>query len=173
MFTRNGSSSGQFYYEVINITVPASGPYIFQCKTNIDTFAYIYNQTFNPLNPAANLLKAFDDENSQRWEFSFALYFPFADSILLVVTTYSPNKTGPFFIVGSGYNKVIFNRIVSTVQPTTSTSTTTTTKTTSTTTTTNTTSSTSTTTTTTKTTSTTTTSTTSTTSKTTTATNSK
>ncbi len=124
MFTRNGSSSGQFYYEVINITVPASGPYIFQCKTNIDTFAYIYNQTFNPLNPAANLLKAFDDENSERWEFSFALNFLFADSILLVVTTYSPNKTGPLFIVGSGYNKVIFNRIVSTVQPTTSTSTT-------------------------------------------------
>ena len=125
MFTRNGSSSGNFYYEVINITVPAAGQYIFQCKSNIDTFAYIYNQKFNPLNPAANLLNAFDDENYERWEFSIMMNFPVPETILLVVTTYNPNVTGPFLIVGSYNSKVIFNRIGSTVQPTTSTSTTT------------------------------------------------
>ena len=124
MFTRNGSSSGNFYYEVINITVPAAGQYIFQCKSNLDTFAYIYNQTFNPLNPAANLLNAFDDENYERWEFSIMMNFPGPETILLILTTYNPNVTGPFLIVGSGYNKVIFNRMASTAQPTTSTSTT-------------------------------------------------
>jgi hypothetical protein len=125
LFTRNGTSSGNFYYEVINITVPAQGSYIFQCESNIDTFAYMYNQTFNPLNPAANLFKAFDDENYERWEFSISMFFLFPETFPLVVTTYNPNVKGPFFIVGSGNNKVTFNRIVSTVQPTTTTSTTT------------------------------------------------
>ena len=102
MYSPNGSSSGNFYYEVINIKVQAAGSYIFQCYSNIDTFAYIYDQAFNPLDPTANLIKGFDDENIEKWEFSFTLNASPSDTILLVVTTYNPNVTGTFFIVASG-----------------------------------------------------------------------
>ncbi|CAF1591005.1 unnamed protein product [Adineta ricciae] len=98
MYNRNGSSLPNFYYEVINVTVPAAGSYIFQCYSNIDTFGYIYNQAFYPLSPAMNLINAFDDENIERWEFSFMLTFNSPDTSLLVVTTYNPNMTGSFLI---------------------------------------------------------------------------
>ncbi|CAF0960666.1 unnamed protein product [Adineta steineri] len=125
MYTRNGSSSGNYYYELIKITVSAAGVYFFQCNSNIDTFAYLYSQAFNPLNPVANLYFGLDDENAERWEFSFQLTFPTAGATFLVVTTYSPSVTGPFSIVASGNTTVTFNRTVGTAQPTSTTSTTT------------------------------------------------
>ncbi|CAF0870249.1 unnamed protein product [Adineta steineri] len=123
MYARNGSSATNFYYEVIRISVTTAGPYIFQCNSNIDTIAYTYKQTFNPLKPAENLITVFDDEDFERWEFRISRTFYAPSIILLVVTTYSPNITGPFLIVASGDAQVIFNRTVGTVSPTTSNST--------------------------------------------------
>lgn len=125
IFTRSGGFGNNYYYEAIEVTVPMRGIYIFQCNSYIDTFAYAYHPPFNPSNPAANLLiVSNDDESNDNWEFKFRLNFTSAYTIILIVTTYSPNVTGPFSIITTGPARVTFTRARITTNPITTTTTT-------------------------------------------------
>jgi hypothetical protein len=121
--------------EILLVNVATAGTYLFECKSYIDTFAFVHSGTFDVANPALNLLGSVDDANSDNWEFRFSINFSSAGTVILVVTTYSPSVTGQFLIVTTGPNKVTFTPLSITGKPITSSNSTTTTTTTPTTTT--------------------------------------
>jgi hypothetical protein len=76
----------------------------------MDAYGLIYRNTFNPLNPAENLLQAEDDGGS---DLQFRLNIRLSGDItyILVMTTYRSKVTGAFSIVALGANKVTFKRL--------------------------------------------------------------
>jgi hypothetical protein len=133
MFSRTGSSESNFYYEAIQINVLTTGVYRISSQSNtsesymdvtnayeftsegynitqvdMDTFGYIYQNSFNPSNPSMNLI-AQDDDSAGNRQFAVTLSLRSDVTYVLVFTTYYPSMTGPFLIVTSGPNNVIFN----------------------------------------------------------------
>ena len=123
-YARTGGAAGNYYYETIQVTVPVAGVFLFESKSNIDTYASVYFTPFNASNPSANVKAQFDDQgDGTNWLFKFSVNFGGAGSIILVVTTYGPNVTGPYSIVATGPGKVTFVRTSNNVPLTTTTTT--------------------------------------------------
>ncbi len=87
-----------------------SGYYSFHSQSTMDAYGFIYKNTFNPLNPAENLLQAEDDGGS---DFQFRLNIDLRGGMtyVLVMTTYLSKETGAFSIFVLGANKVILQRL--------------------------------------------------------------
>ena len=117
IYSRDRGFAVNYYYETIQVTVPMGGLYSFQCNSYLDSFASVYYPPFNPSNPAANIIRSVDDRDNDNWEFNFSLNFLSASTVVLVVTTYSPNVTGPFSVVATGPARVTFTRTSTTMNP--------------------------------------------------------
>jgi hypothetical protein len=104
-----------FYYQDIQLTVAVSGIYNFRSDSSVDTYGYLYSYKFDPSNISVNMIAQDDDSGGS----------PQTDTIyVLVVTTFLPNITRAFSIVGSGPGKVNFIRnTASIISSTTATST--------------------------------------------------
>jgi hypothetical protein len=83
-----------FYYETFEVKVPESRYYTIQSSSDIDTYGYIYENRFNPLNPAENLLASDGNGGGSDGQFKFEIPL-YVDTIyILVVTTFSPKDIG-------------------------------------------------------------------------------
>ncbi|CAF3747059.1 unnamed protein product [Rotaria magnacalcarata] len=60
-YCRITCTNGQFYYNILTVSVTKAGKYKFTSESNIDTYGYIYNSSFNPANPRLNLLAEDND----------------------------------------------------------------------------------------------------------------
>ena len=76
----------------------------------MDTYGFIYRNTFDPLNPSENLLQAEDDSS---FDFQFRLNILLSGNMtyVLVMTTYQLKETGPFSIIIQSANEVILERL--------------------------------------------------------------
>jgi len=134
MFSRAGGSGSNFYYEAIRINVNTAGTYTFISQANtsqsigdtteayiftspssisqgiMDTFGYIYEYNFYPSNPPVNLLTQ-DDDGAGILQFRLTALLQSDRPYVLVFTTFQGGITGPFSIVASGPDNVIFNPI--------------------------------------------------------------
>lgn len=95
-----GGSSGSFYYKSYTFVAPSTGIATFEVTNAVlsdggDTYLYLYQNSFNPLNPSANLIATDDDSG-------VGLYSLITQSVtegityVLVFTTYSSGSTGSF-----------------------------------------------------------------------------
>ncbi len=100
MFTRYGGS-GIFYYEVIQIIVSVTGNYSFTCYSPVDTYGYLYTNSFDPSNVNVNLL-AQDNGSGGNFQFYITILLQSGGTYILVVTTYAPGVTTTFSIITSG-----------------------------------------------------------------------
>lgn len=99
-----------FFYEAFEIKVPENRYYTIWSSSNIDTYGYIYENSFDPLNPTENLLIKDDDgESNDQFKFEIPLY----DDItyILVVTTYHPQIIGDININILGLKNVTVKRL--------------------------------------------------------------
>lgn len=134
VFARGGGSGSNFYYEAIQINVYTAGTYRFISQSfasdnymdttdtysfatqsynsqgNIDSYGYIYQDSFNPSNPSMNLLKS-DDDSAGNLQFGLTVLLQPDTTYVLVFTTFNQNVFGPFTIVASGPDNVILNAI--------------------------------------------------------------
>lgn len=76
----------------------------------MDTYGYIYKNSFNPTNSLVNLL-AEDDQSYHNDQFKLVTPLQINTTYILVVTTYSPKVIGMFSVLVIGPNKVMFNHI--------------------------------------------------------------
>ncbi|CAF1416862.1 unnamed protein product [Adineta steineri] len=96
-----------YYYETIRMHVGETGYYALTSNSSISTFAYIYKDGFNPMNPFENLLSLSQDYGSSvGYNFKLIAYLHTGTTYILVVTTASANITGNFSIQTFGPNTI-------------------------------------------------------------------
>ena len=123
----NGSASSPlngvnttYYYQAIQVNASITGNYTFTSSSLIDTYGYLYINSFDPLNYRNNLLAADDDTGgSNQFQITFLLQ---ARSIyVLVFTTYNQRQTAPFTLTVRGPAQVTLIRVDSPASTTTAT----------------------------------------------------
>ena len=98
-----------YYYETIQVNVNETAYYSIESNSSVDTFGYIYEDSFNPFNPSENLLSQSNDQCND--QFKLVTNLQVSSTYVLVVTTFGPNVTGEISIIVSGPNNVSFNPI--------------------------------------------------------------
>jgi hypothetical protein len=98
----------RFYYKPINVSVALSGLYDIKSDSDIDTYGYIYEGSFNHLYPSENVLLS-DDDTGGNNQFKLIIYLQPITTYILVVTTYKDNVTGAFSILTYGPETMIFD----------------------------------------------------------------
>ncbi len=109
IYSRNCDKQN-LYYESIQVKVIKSGYYSFGSHSSMDVYGFIYRNTFNPLNPAENLLPA-DVDSSFDFQFRLNIRLSGGMTYVLVMTTYRLKETGTFSIIVLGTNEVILERL--------------------------------------------------------------
>ncbi len=104
------TSISNYHYAAFEINVVVASNYSFSSESNIDTYGYIYNDTFHPDNPSLNLLKE-DDNSGGNGQFKLTVFLQSWASYILIVKTFSPNVTSEFLIVASGLTKIALRHI--------------------------------------------------------------
>ncbi len=100
-YTRAGGSSGQYYYQAIEVRVATTGTYTFTTSSNIgDTYGYLYQGNFYPSYPQYNLITS-DDDGSGNLQFRLTATLRSDITYILVFTTLNAGATGSFNIVAS------------------------------------------------------------------------
>ncbi|CAF2077550.1 unnamed protein product [Rotaria magnacalcarata] len=96
-YCRITCTNGQFYYNILTVSVTKAGKYKFTSESNIDTYGYIYNSSFNPANPRLNLL-AEDNDSGKKKQFRLKINLQPWKTYVLVTTTFLPSVRGSFSI---------------------------------------------------------------------------
>ncbi|CAF1054190.1 unnamed protein product [Adineta steineri] len=98
------------YYQAIKITVLTTGVYAIRCSSTIDTYGYMYNSTFNPVDPNQNLLSS-DDDSGGNDQFMLANILQPMTKYILIVTTYAKSVTGRFTLIGKGPDSISYSLV--------------------------------------------------------------
>ncbi|CAF3563315.1 unnamed protein product, partial [Rotaria sp. Silwood2] len=85
-----------------------SGNYTIETYSNIDTYGFLYSNTFDPGSISTNLLEESDD-GPISINFLISINFQAVTQYIVVATTFYPNTTGSFSIVATGIASVIFS----------------------------------------------------------------
>ncbi len=109
-YVRAGCHESNYFYETIEVKVIETGNYSLGSNSTIDTYGYIYNNSFDPFHLTMNLLIE-NDQSYGNNQFKLVTPLQVNTTYILVVTTYSPNVTGKFSVLVIGPNNVIFNHI--------------------------------------------------------------
>jgi hypothetical protein len=98
-----------YYYETIEAHVSKAGNYSFGSSGTNNTYGLIYNNSFNPFNPAENLLSE-DGFGCVEYQFHLKVHIQPNITYILVVTTFYPNVKGDFLVHVTGPGNVTLNR---------------------------------------------------------------
>ena len=108
IFSRPGDNDERrFYYQPIQVTVSTTGRYIFASTSELDTWGYFYQTTFDPSAPTVNLIADDDNGGAQR-QFRIQVYLQSGSTYILVVTTRGEYASGNFLVSARGPASVVF-----------------------------------------------------------------
>lgn len=97
MFYRPNGDKKNYYYQAIEIAVGVSGSYTFSSNAYFDAIGYLYETSFNPYDPAANLM-TYNDNCQLNSEFCITTLLSSERTYVIVVTTSQPSTTGLFWL---------------------------------------------------------------------------
>lgn len=100
-FSRPHGRGTLFYYQLFQINVPQYGAYAFETSSSVDTFRYLYSNTFDPSSPTSNLL-TFNDDALQENQCLVQAVLSTEDTYYAVITTYLPDVLGNITMDTSG-----------------------------------------------------------------------
>ena len=106
-YSYGGCDLSNYYYEVIQVNIMKSGYYTLVSNSSVNTYGRLYKDNFNPFSPSTNLILG-DDNSCANYQFKISLELTVNTTYILVVTTHSPNVTGAFSVIVSGFNNVSF-----------------------------------------------------------------
>jgi hypothetical protein len=98
------------YFEAIQIKVNTAGYYDLRSISKMDTYGYLYRDTFDPIYPELSLLGSSDEEGGDS-QFLFSIRLETSADYILVATTFEPYVTGTFSILATGPDSVWFSLI--------------------------------------------------------------
>lgn len=96
-----GDGDDYYYYQVFRLTVPTTGLYRMFTTGYLDTFGYLYRESFDPMNPYSNII-AYDDQSGGKNQFQLVTLLLRSETYFLVVTTYRGYTFGAFDIIIKG-----------------------------------------------------------------------
>ncbi len=99
-----------YYFEAIRMSVVTNGVYTLSSHSTIDTYGYIYQDSFNLFNLSENLLSN-DDNSCNNNQFKLINQLQIHTTYVLVLTTYYTDEIGNFSIIVTGPNEVILSQI--------------------------------------------------------------
>jgi len=105
-------SSLDYYYEAIDMLVSTTGSYTLKNTgtSNVAFYGYLYNNSFDPIDPLTNLIARTDQTNNISSQFTITSNLVYGVEYVLVVTTANQSTTGAFNITASGPGSVTFVR---------------------------------------------------------------
>ncbi|CAF3741831.1 unnamed protein product [Rotaria sp. Silwood1] len=101
-------SDSAYLYQAFRLYVSTAGYYSFKSISNMNTFGYLYNNSFVPPDLSQNLL-ASNNDGVDNQGFRLYIWLDTVTTYVLVVTTFNPNVTGPFSINVTGLASVTFS----------------------------------------------------------------
>ncbi|CAF1451440.1 unnamed protein product [Adineta ricciae] len=104
-YIRRSASVSHTYYEAYRVTVPINGSYIFTSSSKVDTYRYLYSDSFSPVDTRQNLITE-DDDNGGNSQFRFETNLETYRAYILIATTYRENTTGEYRLIISGLASV-------------------------------------------------------------------
>ncbi|CAF1246345.1 unnamed protein product [Adineta ricciae] len=108
------SSESVNYYQAIEISVSVTGVYTIGIDSSMDTYGYLYNNTFDSVDPNRNLL-LFDDDSGGNGQFMLKYALQATQKYILIATTYDEKITGEFSVTSLGPSTILFSSVNSTV----------------------------------------------------------
>lgn len=99
-----------YYYEAVDINVAEDGIYILRTDFEMNPKSYLYEKTFNPIDPFANQINPDFDSGSCPTPYTLVKYLEKQKAYILVVTNAEPNVLGSFSIIVYGSNNVTLKR---------------------------------------------------------------
>lgn len=103
LFQRVGGYSDEYYYyTAFQITVSTSGTYSFTTDSDLDTVGYLYDSSFDPSDPTANLITDDDDNGDIHLQFLVEAFLHAEHNYVLVVTTHGETQVGQFLVSATG-----------------------------------------------------------------------
>jgi hypothetical protein len=100
-FSRDNSMKSNYSYQPLQIDISLSGTYQFSSESSMDTYGYLYNDTFDPASPSKNRMSSDDDGCGNR-QFWLQAHLQRNITYILVVTTYNQNTLGSFSMLALG-----------------------------------------------------------------------
>ena len=101
-FCRSGACVvGVYYYEALKFTVSTAGNYTIRSNSTLDTYGYLYNNTFYSNFPSLNKLQENDDGAGAN-QFLLSMYLQTMTDYILVSTTFGLSISGAFTIIVQG-----------------------------------------------------------------------
>ena len=94
-------SNGSYYYQALQITVNTAGNYTIRSNSTLDTFGYLYNNTFYQTHTSLNMLQ-FNDDRGGADQFLLSMYLQTMTTYIIVATTFRASVTGSFTIIVQG-----------------------------------------------------------------------
>ena len=95
------------HYEAVQLDVVTAGYYLLVSNSSIDLHAYIYQDTFDPLNPSSHLRV----EKIGDLGFRLRVFLEGNTTYVLVVTPVIHNHTGPFSLAIEGSPDINTGRV--------------------------------------------------------------
>jgi hypothetical protein len=99
-----------YYYEAILMNVSKAGNLTVISQSNMDTYGYLYENSFDPSDTSLNLLME-DDNSRNNEQFKLTVFAQPSSIYVLVVSTFSPHVMGKFSIRASGASPSSLTRI--------------------------------------------------------------
>ncbi|CAF4084707.1 unnamed protein product, partial [Adineta steineri] len=97
-----------YFYQPIRINVTTTGLYTILSNSTMDTYGFLYSNTFDPSFPDQNLI-LYDNNGAPNYQFMLIVTLQAMKQYTLVVTTYSPGATGAFSIIEVGPQPIGFS----------------------------------------------------------------
>ena len=108
--SRDHCAALTYYYEAMRINVAIDGYYTFCSNSSIDTYGYIYPNTFDLFDLSSDLL-ADDNDGCGNQQFRLCVYLETNASYVLLVTTNDAGVTGAFSVMVLRGAEVSFTRL--------------------------------------------------------------
>ena len=102
-----------YYFETILVNVSGAGDFIIMSESSINTYGYLYENSFDPFDTSSNLLVENDNSSSSNDQFKLKAFLQPSIVYILVVTTFAPNVVGNFSIVAWGVSLIDLHRVSS------------------------------------------------------------
>ena len=109
-YSRTGCWALEYYYEAIEINVSETSDYGIISNT-MAIYGFMYENNYDVFNLTNNLIGTNYADNGYYSQFKLTKQLRVETRYILIVTTYFPNRSGPFSVLAIGPKSVSFNRI--------------------------------------------------------------